>query len=311
MKKPTLVVLAGGMGSRYGGLKQIDPIGPNNELIIDYSIYDAIKAGFGKVVFIIKEENLEIFKEAIADKIAQYVDVEFAFQSTKDVPEQYKELCKDREKPWGTSHAVMSCRGMLDDTNFAVINADDYYGYDAFEKMYKFLESATDEDVYNYCMIGFVLGNTLTENGHVARGVCEADGNGNLAKITERTKIQRFGDKVKYTEDGENWVEIPADSLVSMNMWGFTPSVMNEIIEGFPKFIENNKDNLMKGEYFLPLTVDDLIKSGKAKIKVISCDEKWYGVTYKEDKPMVQKALRDMIESGKYPSDLWGAVAKK
>ena len=310
MKKPTLVVLAGGMGSRYGGLKQIDPIGPNNELIIDYSIYDAIKAGFGKVVFIIKEENLSIFKEAIADKISQYVDVEFAFQSTKDVPDEYQELCKDREKPWGTSHAVMSCRGMLN-SNFAVINADDYYGYDAFEKICRFLENATDEDAYNYCMVGFVLGNTLTENGHVARGVCQADKNGNLAKITERTKIQKFGDKVKYTDDDINWVEISGDSLVSMNMWGFTPSVMDEIINGFPEFIENSKDNLMKAEYFLPLTVDNLIKSGKAQVKVLSCNEKWYGVTYKEDKPMVQKAIRDMIESGKYPADLWGSVAKK
>ncbi len=310
MKKPTLVVLAGGMGSRYGGLKQIDPIGPNNELIIDYSIYDAIKAGFGKVVFIIKEENLSIFKEAIADKISQYVDVEFAFQSTKDVPDEYQEICKDREKPWGTSHAVMSCRGMLN-SNFAVINADDYYGYDAFEKICRFLENATDEDAYNYCMVGFVLGNTLTENGHVARGVCQADKNGNLAKITERTKIQKFGDKVKYTDDDTNWVEIPGDSLVSMNMWGFTPSVMDEIINGFPEFIENSKDNLMKAEYFLPMTVDNLIKSGKAQVKVLSCNEKWYGVTYKEDKPMVQKAIRDMIESGKYPADLWGSVAKK
>ncbi len=310
MKKPILVVMAGGMGSRYGGLKQIDPIGPNNELIIDYSIYDAIKAGFGKVIFIIKEENLAIFKEAITDRLSQYIDIEFAFQSTKDVPDQYKELCQDREKPWGTAHAVMSCRGMID-TNFAVINADDYYGTQSFATICKYLETANDKATYDYCMMGFVLENTLTENGHVARGVCTIDENGNLADVTERTKIQKFDGKAKYTEDEVNWVDLPNDSIVSMNTWGFTPSVIDEIIKGFGEFIENSKDNLMKAEYYLPAVVDKLIKQGKATTKVLSCGEKWYGVTYKEDKPMVQKAIRDMIESGKYPSDLWGSVPKK
>lgn len=306
MIKPTLVVMAAGMGSRYGGLKQIDPVGPNGEIIIDYSIYDALKAGFGKVVFIIKEEMKEEFHEIIGKRIEKLVDTAYAFQKTDNVPEGY-EVPVERVKPWGTAHAVMCCRDVVD-APFAVINADDFYGQSTFKLIHDYLVNAEDcEGFYQYSMVGFILENTLTDHGHVARGVCTVDDLGNLKGIQERTKIQKFGDSSKYTEDGETWIEIPSGSMVSMNTWGFTPSIFKEIEGKFPKFLEDNKDNLLKAEYFLPTVVDSLITQNKAKVKVLTSTEQWYGVTYKEDKPRVKEAINALIEKGIYSENLWEA----
>jgi len=304
MKKPTLVIMAAGIGSRYGGLKQIDPVGQNGEIIIDYSIYDALKAGFGKVVFIINRNIEEAFKENIGKKIEKLVDTAYVYQSVDDLPTGFK-APEGRVKPWGTGHAVLSCRNVVD-TPFAVINADDFYGPSSFQKIGNYLMNLKDMDsLYHYCMVGFKLENTLTENGHVARGVCTVSEDGYLKEIHERTKIKRFDDGTKYTEDGENWVLIPEGSTVSMNMWGFTPSIFGELEARFPDFLRKNEGNLEKAEYFLPSVVDSLISSGKAVIRVLPSEEKWYGVTYKEDKPVVKKAISDMVKRGVYPANLW------
>jgi len=302
--KPTLVIMAAGIGSRYGGLKQIDPVGQNGEIIIDYSIYDALKAGFGKVVFIINRNIEEAFKENIGNKIEKLVDTDYVFQSVDDIPKGFK-VPDGRVKPWGTGHAVLSCKNHVS-TPFAVINADDFYGPSSFQKIGKHLMNLKDSDsLYNYCMVGFKLENTLTENGHVARGVCTVNKEGYLEEIHERTKIQRFEDGTKYTEDGENWVLIPEGSTVSMNMWGFTPSIFNELKARFPEFLRKNESNLAKAEYFLPSVVDNLISSGKAVVRVLPSEEKWYGVTYKEDKPVVKNAISEMVKRGVYPANLW------
>ena len=302
MNKTTLVVMAAGMGSRYGGLKQIDPVGPNKEIIIDYSVFDAVKSGFSKVVFIIKKENESIFRELIGNKIEKIVDVDYAFQSTDDIPGGNIYL---REKPWGTGHAVM-CAEKFVKTPFAVINSDDFYGRTAFSGLHNFL-STVDENTekYNFCMMGFILENTLTENGTVARGICEVDENGFLKTINERTKIKKIGNETKYEDDNGEWITIPEGSSVSMNTWGFTTKIFDELKAGFPKFLVESKDNILKAEYFLPSVVDNLIKEGKAEVNVLKCMEKWYGVTYKEDKASVMNAINDMIEFGKYPRQLW------
>lgn len=304
MGKTTLVVMAAGMGSRYGGLKQIDPIGPNGEIIMDYSIYDALKAGFNKVVFIIKEELYESFREVIGERIEKLVETAYVFQDIKNVPANF-EVPADRTKPWGTGHAVMSCKEAID-SPFAVINADDFYGASSFKVIHDYLDNLEDEaNMYKYAMVGFTLENTITEHGHVARGVCKVDENSSLVEIHERTKIMKFGKETKYTEDGENWVVIPEGSIVSMNTWGFTPSILKELEARFPIFLEESKNNILKAEYFLPTVVDNLIREGKASVKVLNSDEKWYGVTYKEDKPVVKEAINKMIEDGKYPANLW------
>ena len=300
MNKTTLVVMAAGLGSRYGGLKQIDPIGPSGEIIIDYSVFDAVKAGFSKVVFIIKKENEEIFKEVIGNKLEGTIEVAYAFQDVNDIPggNTY-----DREKPWGTGHAVLAAKPYVD-TPFAVINADDFYGSTTFSGLQKFLENVSDNDRYQYAMMGFVLENTLTDNGSVARGICEVSEDGLLKTITERTKIQKFGNETKFEENGE-WTVIPEGSFVSMNTWGFTPSIFDELEKRLPKFLEDSKDNILKAEYFLPSVVDELIRENKADVKVLPCNEKWYGVTYKEDKEPVMAAIRNMVDDGAYPEKLW------
>lgn len=304
MKKPTLVIMAAGIGSRYGGLKQIDPVGLNGEIIIDYSIYDALKAGFGKVVFIINRNIEEAFKENIGNRIEKLVDTEYIFQSVDDIPEGFK-VPEGRVKPWGTGHAVLSCRNVVD-TPFAVINADDFYGPSSFQNIGNYLMNLTDTNsLYQYCMVGFKLENTLTEHGYVARGVCTVSEDGYLKEIHERTKIMKFEDSTKYTEDGESWVLIPEGSTVSMNMWGFTPSIFGELKARFPEFLRKNEGNLVKAEYFLPSVVDSLISSGKAAVRVLPSEERWYGVTYKEDKPVVKKAISEMVERGIYPANLW------
>ena len=260
MKQPVLVVMAAGMGSRYGGLKQIDPVDKEGHIIMDFSVYDAVKAGFKKVIFIIKKENEADFKAAIGDRLSKHLDVTYVFQDLKNLPEGY-EVPEGRVKPWGTGHAVLSCIDEIDGP-FAVINADDYYGANAFRMAYDFLTQNQDEDgIYRYMMVGYKLENTLTENGHVARGVCVTDEEGHLQKIHERTHIERHEGSVAYTEDeGKTWTVLPQDSTVSMNMWGFSESILKELKARFPKFLEENLPvNPMKCEYFLPFVLDELL----------------------------------------------------
>ena len=305
MKKPVLVVMAAGMGSRYGGLKQIDPIDKEGHIIMDFSIYDAVRAGFEKVVFIIKKENESDFKAAIGDRISRIVEVAYVFQDLYNLPEGY-EVPEGRVKPWGTGHAIMSCIGQVDGP-FVVINADDYYGSHAFQMIYDFLTTHTDDEKYHFTMVGYKLENTLTENGHVARGVCVTDENGYLQGIHERTRIEKRGDGAAYTEDdGATWVTIPEGSTVSMNMWGFSAALLKELEARFPAFLDKAlAENPMKGEYFLPSVVGELLDENKADVQVLKSMDKWYGVTYKEDKPVVVNAIRAMKAEGKYPVSLW------
>lgn len=300
--------MAAGMGSRYGGLKQIDPVGPSGEIIMDYSIYDAIKAGFGKVVFIIKEERLEDFKNTIGRRIKGIIETAYVFQREDNVPARVI-VPPERTKPWGTGHAVMSCRNEVN-TPFLVINADDFYGASTFKLIHDYLVKIK-EACNEYYMAGFKLENTLTENGYVARGVCVVDQAGYLTGVDERTQIQKFADGAKYTEDGENWVDIPTGSIVSMNIWGFTPSIFEELHKGFVQFLEENKHNLLKAEYYLPSVVNNLIVQNKAMVKVVASNEQWYGVTYKEDKPVVKEAIMKLINEGVYPINLWGDKLEK
>ena len=305
MKKPVLVVMAAGMGSRYGGLKQIDPGDKQGHIIMDFSIYDAVKAGFEKVVFIIKRENEADFKAAIGDRMSKVIEVEYVFQDLHNLPEGY-EVPEGRVKPWGTGHAILSCLGTVD-APFAVINADDYYGSHAFQMIYDYLTSHEDDEKYRYTMVGYVLENTLTENGHVARGVCVTDENGYLQEINERTHIEKRGDETAYTEDdGATWTVIPEGSIVSMNMWGFSQSILKELKDRFAKFLDENLEgNPMKCEYFLPFVVDELLGEDKATVQVLKSLDKWYGVTYKEDKPVVVAAIQALKDSGLYPEKLW------
>ncbi|MCX7842261.1 MAG: sugar phosphate nucleotidyltransferase [Clostridia bacterium] len=305
MKKPALIIMAAGMGSRYGGLKQIDPIGPNGEIIIDYSIYDAIKAGFGKIVFVIKKEIEAVFKEAIGNRIEKFIDVSYVFQDINDIPHGFK-IPEERVKPWGTGHAVLSCRNEVK-TSFAVINADDFYGTSSYKVLYDFLSENYSSGLDNrYAMVGYKLENTINSNGYVSRGICAIDDSGYLKSIKERTRIEKFGNSAKYTEDGECWVTIPEGSIVSMNMWGFSESIFNALEELFIYFLTKNSSNLQNSEFFLPEVVDSLISDGNASVKVLDTKERWYGVTYKEDKNLVREAIINMIKQGKYPERLWG-----
>lgn len=304
-KKPVLVIMAAGMGSRYGGLKQIDPVDEQGHIIMDFSLFDAKKAGFEKVIFIIKKENEKDFKECIGDRMSRHMEVAYAFQEITDLPEGFT-VPDGRVKPFGTGHAVLSCKDQIDGP-FAVINADDYYGAHAFKAIYDYLDSHSDDDKYRYTMVGYILENTLTENGHVARGVCTTDENHQLVGITERTRIERKGDGAAFTEDdGATWTTIPAGSIVSMNMWGFSESLMKELKERFPKFLEKNLPvNPLKCEFFLPSVVGELLTEERATVEVLKSEDKWYGVTYKEDKPVVMAAIRKLKEEGLYPEKLW------
>ena len=306
MKKPVLVIMAAGMGSRYGGLKQIDPIDEQGHIIMDFSIFDAKRAGFEKVVFIIKKENEADFKEAIGNRIEKVMDVAYAYQDLHNIPEGF-EVPEGRVKPWGTAHAVLSAIDEIDGP-FVVINADDYYGSDAFQKLYDYLITHEDDEKYRYAMVGYQLGNTLTENGHVARGVCSVDERGHLVKVEERTRIEKREEGAAYTEDdGATWVDLPKHSIVSMNMWGFTASFLTEIKNGFAAFLEAGlQNNPLKCEYFLPTVVSNLLTADKATVTVLTSRDKWYGVTYKEDKPVVVAAMKRMKDSGLYPEHLWG-----
>ena len=304
MKAPTLVIMAAGMGSRYGGLKQIDPVDEYGNKIIDFSIYDAIQAGFKKVIFIIKKENEEDFRTCVGDIVKDFIEVEYVFQDINNIPEGYS-VPEGRVKPWGTAHAVLSCIDTLNGP-FAVINADDFYGREAFEKIYDYLINNSDDEKYRYAMVGFRLINTLTENGSVSRGVCTSDENGYLQSIEEKTKIIKTETGAAYTDDGETYNDISGDTLVSMNIWGFSVSFMKEVKAAFKEFLDNEVEgNPLKAECFLPFVVDDLIKAGKATVKVLDSNDKWFGVTYKEDKPFVVEQVKALKESGKYPDILW------
>ena len=288
-KDITLVVMAAGMGSRFGGLKQIEPIGKNGEVLLDFSVYDAVKAGFTKVVFVIKHAIEEDFKAMVGKRIAKRVKVEYVYQETDALPDGYK-CPEDRTKPWGTAHAILCCKDVVKEP-FAVVNADDYYGHGAFIKMAEFLKSDTDD----YCMVGFRLVNTLTENGYVSRGVCETE-NGILKSVTERTKIS----DCKYTEDdGETWNELSPQTVVSMNLWGFRPDIFGHIEKGFKAFLDT-RINEAKSEYYLPSVVSHLIETGEKTVKVLVAEDKWYGVTYKEDKQNVVDAICKMVDDGLY-----------
>lgn len=297
--KPVLVILAAGMGSRYGGLKQIDTVGNNGESIIDFSIYDAIEAGFEKVVLIIRREHEEAFRKNLTDKIEKKIEVEFAYQDLDDLP-QGIQVPEGREKPWGTTHALLACRNLK--SNFAIINADDFYGKDAYRKIYQFLANEVKDDQYG--MVGYVLENTLTENGTVTRGVCETE-NGNLKNIVEIQKIAKKDGKAIYEQNGE-WVDAPDHSLCSMNFWGFTPKIFEECESVFAQFIEKGIiENPMKCEHVIPTAVGQLVKEGKIQVKVMSSEDSWFGVTYQEDKPVVMARIQEYKDSNLYPADLW------
>ena len=308
MDKPVLVVMAAGMGSRYGGLKQMDPMDDAGHVILDFSVYDAMLAGFEKVLFIIKRENEEVFRECIGDRIAKRMQVTYAYQDLDALPEGYT-VPEGRQKPFGTGHAVLCCKDQVNGP-FAVINADDFYGRRAFQMIYDYLSSPKEENGrYQYVMVGYIMENTLTENGHVARGVCRIDESGHLVEIHERTRIERHGDETVYTEDeGASWVKIPEGSIASMNMWGFEQNLMDELEQRFPAFLEENlSENPLKCEFFLPSAVQQLMEEQKAEVAVLKSEDRWYGVTYKEDKETVMKAIADFKANGIYPEQLWEA----
>ena len=302
MKKPVLVVMAAGMGSRYGGLKQIDPIDKDGDIIIDFSIYDAIQAGFEKIVFIIKKENEADFRAAIGDRMSKHIQVEFVFQDLHNLPEGFT-VPEGRVKPWGTGHAIMSCINVIDGP-FAVINADDYYGKEAFAKLHDFLISGDDVDKINLAMAGFSLKNTLSENGSVTRGVYVADEAGYLVKVIETTGIRASGEKILCDNaEVESW--ITPDTMVSMNMWAGTSDFLEYIDKGFSRFLDNLGDNLEKKEYLLPNIVAELLEKNLASVKVLNTSDRWIGITYKEDIEPAQEKFRQMIDSGVYPKNLW------
>ena len=305
MKKPVLVIMAAGMGSRYGGLKQIDPVDREGHIIMDFSIYDAKKAGFEKVVFIIKKENEKDFKDAVGRRIEKVMDTAYVYQELDSIPEGFA-VPEGRVKPWGTAHAILCAAGEID-SPFAVINADDYYGRSAFEKIYQYLTTHEDDEKYRYTMVGYRLINTVTDNGYVSRGVCALNEKNELVSVTERTRIEKRGSGVAYSEDGgSSWKEIDGNTLVSMNMWGFTESILEEIRSGFQAFLKKGlAENPMKCEYFLPSVVSDLLSAGKASVSVLESGDKWYGITYKEDKPAVTAAVQKLKDSGRYPERLW------
>ena len=306
MNKPVLVVMAAGMGSRYGGLKQLDRIDENGHVILDYSVYDAHRAGFETVIFVIKPEHEELFRERIGNRMSRVMEVKYAFQRMEDLPAGYS-VPAGREKPWGTAQAVLAARELVDGP-FAVINADDYYGPEGFDEIYHYLLPHPDTPgMYEYAMVGYLLKNTVTENGSVARGVCTETASGYLHSVVERTKIMKGDRCPMYTEDdGLTWHDLCEDDIVSMNLWGFQRSYLEEAWAGFPAFLDKAlEENPLKGEYYLPAVVSGLLSQHKARVKVLRSCDKWYGVTYKEDKPGVMEALKELREKGQYPELLW------
>jgi NDP-sugar pyrophosphorylase family protein len=300
--KPSLVVLAAGMGSRYGGLKQVDPVGPSGESIIDYSIFDAIRAGFGKIVFIIRKEIELVFRESIGAEFEKFIPVKYVYQKLNALPDGFS-LPKDRVKPWGTAHAILMAKEVVD-CPFAVINSDDFYGQSAFQLISSYLSKAKDTESYaDFSMVGFILKNTLSDFGSVSRGVSHCSSDGNLVDIIERTGIKKDDDKIFYVEEGSKH-PLTGEEIVSMNMLGFTPSIFKYIEEMFLNFLKT-KGNELKSEFYIPYVVDELIKNGKAKVKVLKSYDKWFGVTYKEDKPFVMDRIKELVEEGIYSEKLF------
>lgn len=299
----TLVIMAAGIGSRFGGLKQVEPVGAHGEVILDYSVYDAIRAGFDHVVFIIKHEIEAEFRAKVGDRIAENVRVDYAFQEVTAVPAGVV-IPEERKKPWGTAHAVYTARHLIHDP-FLVINADDFYGRESFALVANFLSQAKRGGKDQYCMAGYRLANTLTENGTVSRGQCEIRQDGTLANVTERTKIQRQGGVIQYAE-GESWFEIPEDTVVSMNFWGFTPSLFTRLEAGINTFFADNRGDLSKCEYYLPTLVTQAMADGICDVTVLKTDAKWYGITYAADKGALTAAISKMVADGIYPASLWG-----
>ena len=302
-QKPVLVVMAAGMGSRYGGLKQIDPVGSCGEAILDFSLFDAYEAGFETAVIIIKNAIKDDFMEMVGKRLEKCpMEIRYAFQEMEKIPAGFS-VPEGRVKPFGTSHAILCAKEEIGDAPFAVINADDYYGKDAFKVIYDYLAKAKDGD---FCMVGYLLGNTVTEHGSVARGVCTVSEDAYLTDIVERLRIEKYEKGIRFTEDGESWEDLTADTIVSMNMWGLTPSFLQYLADNFPAFLETQlPQNPMKAEYLLPRSVDAMLKEGKASVKVLKSADKWYGVTYAEDKPVVVAALSELTKAGKYPDGLW------
>lgn len=301
MAEPTLVIMAAGMGSRFGGLKQITSVDDFGHAIIDFSLFDARRAGFKKIVFIIKHEIEDSFKAAIGSRMEKYFDVQYVYQQLDRLPEGYS-VPDGREKPWGTGHAVLCCRGVVDGP-FAVINADDFYGRGAYEAIYSFLSA--DRPDSEYAMVGYKLRNTVTENGHVARGICEIE-NGFLRDITERTHIEKRGSDAAYTEDGEHFTPLSGDTTVSMNFWGFSTKMLDELSARFPAFLDRAlRENPLKGEYFLPFVANEQLYEGSASVRVLDCNETWYGMTYRADLDSVRAAIAAMKDAGIYPARLW------
>ena len=299
--KPTLLILAAGMGSRYGKLKQIDPVGPSGETILDYSVYDAIAAGFGKIVFIIRKDIEDEFREKIGNKFSQSIPVEYVFQELHHLPEGF-EVPEGREKPWGTGHAVMMAKDAINEP-FAVINADDFYGSKAFVEMAKSLSNLSGDDDSNYFMVGYPLHKTLSDYGKVSRGIAEVDEDGFIRKLTERTHIEKTSSGAKY-KDGEEFKDLTGNETASMNFFGFIPSLFDHSEEMFKDFLTENRENL-KSEFYIPSVVNKLVDDGKIKLKVIPADSEWFGVTYIEDKPFVEQKIRGLVDSGDYPNNLW------
>lgn len=298
--KTTLVVLAAGMGSRYGGLKQMDPLGPNGEAILEFSAYDAIRAGFDKIVFIIKKEMEKDFIELIGSKIAEKIEVEYVFQGMDSMLPEGFEIPEGRTKPWGTAHALLCCKEVVKEP-FAIINADDFYGKGSYQTLHEYL---ADETHKQYALVGYILENTLTDNGSVTRGICQSK-DGLLSEVKECAKIEKHECGVQYFENDE-WIDVDAKSLVSMNMWGFYPDFIEKIEEKFQVFLkEKVKENPMKAEFLIPVVVDELIKEGKVDVKLLSSDEKWFGVTYQEDKPNVKAGIKKLVDNNEYPNGLW------
>ena len=299
----TLVILAAGMGSRYGGLKQIDPITAEGEFIIDFSVYDAALAGFDKVVFVIKRENLELFRETIGKRFENKIKVEYAFQELSDLPEGFS-VPEGRVKPWGTAHALLAARNLVDDA-FMVINSDDFYGRSAYRMLFEHFATLDKSEKYKYAMVGYILENTLTENGTVSRGICEVDGDANLLSVEERTEIRKEGDVATYK--GENGTQyMPLRSVASMNCWGFTPDIFDKLSEGFKSFLSEKHADELKCEYYLPFAVCDMLQNGECEVKVYSSEDSWYGVTYKEDKPFVVGSIAELKNNNIYPKRLNG-----
>ncbi len=305
MNKLTLVIMAAGIGSRYGGLKQVDPVGPNGELIIDYSLFDARRAGIENVVFIIRRDLEKVFLEKIGFRAERYFSVDYVLQEMdKALPPGFK-IPEDRVKPWGTGHAVLLCRSVVRG-NFLVINADDFYGFEAIRKLADYMREVKDETThYNYALVGYRLGNTLSRHGHVARGICRISEDGYLLDLRERTRVQKLPDGIKYTEDGQTWHPLSPDDIASMNIFGLTPSIFDELETRFRNFLSDPATNLSRSEFYIPEVVGALSREKKARVRVLTTEDQWYGVTYQEDRHWVQDGIRQLIQDGHYPEKLW------